>query len=442
MKKYILTILIALAAIITSIANDGVYFTSGNFLVPLQETDISVSKEILTITIGKDGFAKVDVYYEFNNKGQAKNVTMAFEAASPYNSCAPLDHQGKHPDIKDFTVNMNGVSLSHSNAVVACRYTQEGEQVDFTPLDLTKWKGFGEVADSILPAENAIYNPELDSISSFAYAYYFDAPFKEGINKVHHTYQYRMSYNVSQKFTIPYWLTPAMRWANHQVDDFTLRIASEEPTEFCLTDTLFTSAPFFSTQKTPIYHFKDAYERHSILAELSPNDTIVWHGKDFKPKADISIEAPLWSMDSVMNKWSASDWVIITADKHVYKYIGECDDKFLVKKNNYQLVAQEGSKKTLYCAEEGHGRVFVDTEEATMVNVRKLPSTKSTILGTISSGNHPQIGNEAKKPATYPCLGLVDALDRHSEEITKWYKIKYKGRVGYVSQKVTRWNAF
>lgn len=398
MKKYILTILIALAAIITSTANDGVYFTSGNFLVPLQETDISVSKEILTITIGKDGFAKVDVYYEFNNKGQAKNVTMAFEAASPYNSCAPLD--------------------------------------------LTKWKGFGEVADSILPAENAIYNPELDSISSFAYAYYFDAPFKEGINKVHHTYQYRMSYNVSQKFTIPYWLTPAMRWANHQVDDFTLRIASEEPTEFCLTDTLFTSAPFFSTQKTPIYHFKDAYERHSILAELSPNDTIVWHGKDFKPKADISIEAPLWSMDSVMNKWSASDWVIITADKHVYKYIGECDDKFLVKKNNYQLVAQEGSKKTLYCAEEGHGRVFVDTEEATMVNVRKLPSTKSTILGTISSGNHPQIGNDAKKPATYPCLGLVDALDRHSEEITKWYKIKYKGRVGYVSQKVTRWNAF
>lgn len=153
MKKYILTILIALAAIITSTANDGVYFTSGNFLVPLQETDISVSKEILTITIGKDGFAKVDVYYEFNNKGQAKNVTMAFEAASPYNSCAPLDHQGKHPDIKDFTVNMNGVSLSHRNAVVACRYTQEGEQVDFTPLDLTKWKGFGEVADSILPAK-------------------------------------------------------------------------------------------------------------------------------------------------------------------------------------------------------------------------------------------------------------------------------------------------
>ena len=89
MKKYILTILIALAAIITSTANDGVYFTSGNFLVPLQETDISVSKEILTITIGKDGFAKVDVYYEFNNKGQAKNVTMAFEAASP-TTVAPL----------------------------------------------------------------------------------------------------------------------------------------------------------------------------------------------------------------------------------------------------------------------------------------------------------------------------------------------------------------
>ena len=50
-------------------ANDGVYFTKGNQLVPLVETDISVRKEILTIRLMDDGFAHVDVYYEFWNPG-------------------------------------------------------------------------------------------------------------------------------------------------------------------------------------------------------------------------------------------------------------------------------------------------------------------------------------------------------------------------------------
>lgn len=347
MKKYILTLIIALTAFITGKANDGVYFTSGNFLVPVQETDISVTKEILTITIGKDGFAKVDVYYEFDNKGQAKNVTMAFEAASPYNSLQPLNRQGKHPDIKDFTVSMNGVPLSHRNAVVACHYTQEGHQVDFTPLDLTKWKGYGEVPDSILPSDDAIHNEETDSTIAFSYAYYFDAPFLKDINKVHHTYQYRMSYNVSQKFEIPYWLTPAMRWANHQVDDFTLRITSEEPTEFCMADTLFTSAPFVSKQNKPIYHIQYEYGHHDIFAELSPNDTITWHGKDFKPRANISIDSPQWLMEDEVSNWNPTKEVVITAKKHIYKYIADCGKHYLVKgKKSYHLVSKAGSKKT------------------------------------------------------------------------------------------------
>lgn len=431
MKKYILTLLFALISIIMSRANDGVYFTSGNFLVPVQETDISVSKEILTITIGKDGFAKVDVYYEFDNKGKAKNVTMAFEAASPYNSLAPLNHQGKHPDIKDFTVNMNGSTLPYRNAVVACKNTQDGHQVNFTPLDLTKWKGYGEVADDILPSDDVIYNEELDSMVAFSYAYFFDAPFQEGLNKVHHTYQYRMSYNVSQKFTIPYWLTPAMRWANHQVDDFTLNITSEEHTEFCLADTLFTSAPFVSIRNKPIYHIQYEYEHHDIFAELTPNDTITWHGKDFKPKADISIESPQWLMDSIMNKWSASEKVVIAPNHQIYKYIGDCGDNYFVKKNDYQLVPKTGNKKTEYKAENGQGWVMIDTKEATKVNVRKLPSKKSPVIGTIGS----------TKNERFACLGIRNTLHAKLFD-NQWYKIRYKGKVGYVSQNVTRWNAY
>lgn len=431
MIKYILTFLFVLAAFTTSRANDGVYFTSGNFLVPVLETNIAVAKEILTITIGKDGFAKVDVYYEFDNKGKSKNVTMAFEATSPYNSLAPLNHQGKHPDIKDFTVSMNGSTLPYRNAVVACKNTQDGHQVDFTPLDLKKWKGYGEVDNEILPSDDVIYNAELDSVVAFAYAYYFDAPFREGLNKVHHTYQYRMSYNVSQKFNIPYWLTPAMRWANHQVDDFTLNITSEEPTEFCLADTLFTSAPFRSAKNKPIYHIQYEYDHHDVFAELTPNDTISWHSKNFKPRADISIDSPQWLMDSVWNKWSASEKVVIENHNHIYKYIGDCGDFYLVKKNGYQLVPKPDSKKTEYSAENGQGWVTIDTKEATMVNVRQLPSKKSHILGTISSTENER----------YACLGVRNTLHAKLFD-NQWYKIRYKGKVGYVSQKVMRWKAF
>ena len=76
-KRQILFICVLMVwGLLTASANDGVYFTSGNFLVPTQETDISVSKEILTITIGKDNYARVDVYYEFTNSGAPKTVTI------------------------------------------------------------------------------------------------------------------------------------------------------------------------------------------------------------------------------------------------------------------------------------------------------------------------------------------------------------------------------
>ena len=48
MKK-LLTFLCLLAAVGAVKANDGVYYTSGNFLVPLKETDIVAKKEVLEI---------------------------------------------------------------------------------------------------------------------------------------------------------------------------------------------------------------------------------------------------------------------------------------------------------------------------------------------------------------------------------------------------------
>lgn len=44
-KQLILSFLLMTCSLLTASANDGVYFTSGNFLVPTQETDISSTEK-------------------------------------------------------------------------------------------------------------------------------------------------------------------------------------------------------------------------------------------------------------------------------------------------------------------------------------------------------------------------------------------------------------
>ena len=58
--KFLTTSFLWILAILAS-ANDGVYYVSGNQIVPLQETDVAVTKEVLTITISDGPFAFVEV---------------------------------------------------------------------------------------------------------------------------------------------------------------------------------------------------------------------------------------------------------------------------------------------------------------------------------------------------------------------------------------------
>ena len=71
--------MLCMAVSLPAAANDGIYYTKGNQLVPLQETDISVRCEVLTISLMDNGMARVDVQYEFWNPGGAKRLTMGFE---------------------------------------------------------------------------------------------------------------------------------------------------------------------------------------------------------------------------------------------------------------------------------------------------------------------------------------------------------------------------
>ena len=425
-RKVLIIVAIMLACIEMARANDGVYFTSGNFLVPIRETDISAAKEMLTITIGKDSFAYVDVYYEFANDGSPKTVTMAFEANSQYNDNEPLNRKGIHPSIKDFTVSMNGERLKCHNSVVAFNGSPISP-TDFKPLDMTKWKGFGEVPDSILPMDDAIYNPELDSVVRYAYAYCFDAPFKQGINVVHHTYKYRMSYNVYEKFTIPYWLTPATRWANGKVDDFTLRITAEDSmAEFCLEDSVFKGAPFTSVKGSRIYHLKSDMYKSFVFADMMDGDTVEWHSRDFRPTGDMSINSPWWERSQQM---STSGKVVVEADGHESRYIADCGDSYFVNVQDYSLVKKAGSRIVEYDAAKGKGWIFIADDSAKRVNVRRAPTTASPIVCRISDTGE-------GIPDVYPCRGFVLGKDGYF-----WYKARINGKTGYIRQDLMQWDA-
>ena len=249
-------------------ANDAVYLANGNQLVPIHETDISIKKEVLTISLCDDGMARVEVDYEFLNKGKAKTVQMGFEARKPYNTDDALNPAGIHPYIKDFTVVMNGKKLSYRNAVV------EPGLLD------TPYTG---------PKDN---RPEEEEFEQYSYAYCFDASFSEGINHVRHTYSYQMSYGVGRTFEVPYWLKPAARWQGGVIGDFTLRIrAPKTAKHFVMADSLFAAHEFKVTEgKGKVRHSQ--YGWSPKLVEVALRDgTVEWHSQNFRPSDDISIES-------------------------------------------------------------------------------------------------------------------------------------------------------
>ena len=290
--KTLMTGLFWLVALLAN-ANDGVFYVNGNQIVPLKETDIAVTKEVLTITIGNDEFARVDVQYEFTNRGKVKTIDVGFEAAGPYDpgyNGTSFNWAGKHPHIFDFTVEMNGMILPIRNYVM--KESSEEEAADFTPLDRNVWVYEDDDDCGSLRKKNTDKFESTD----FSYAYCFKAEFKEGKNLVHHTYRYRMSSAVDEQFSIPYWLMPAMRWANHQIDDFTLRIKTENTAKhFCMTvdDTWYTKQWKLTSGTGKVRTVISPWAGGSDYVEFSlRNGTYEWHANNFRPKQNIRIVSP------------------------------------------------------------------------------------------------------------------------------------------------------
>src|SRR5688572_21677929 len=203
--------------------NDGAFKAQGNQLIPMYETDISVKKEILTIKRITENQVAITVYYEFYNPKKSKELEVGFEAISPGGDVDARPVRGQHPYIRGFTVNINGQAIPFSVSIVKdSLYFKNGK---FKSITLAQAQ------------EESNNDP---NYVDFFYVYHFRAQFKEGLNTIIHTYTADLSGSVAESYSFDYILSAAGRWANRQIDDFTLQIDMGQFQDFSIPNSFFS----------------------------------------------------------------------------------------------------------------------------------------------------------------------------------------------------------
>ena len=265
-------LLIILTAFFSSIyANDGAYFFSGNQLIPTTETDILVSKEILTLKKIRNQFIEVTVYYEFYNPGNEKEIIVGFEAFAPEGDVNGAPKNGKHPYMRDFTVNLNNEILKYNVSYVNdTLYSKNGKIQSF---DLNTFEG--------VKSGNSI---------EFFYVYHFKAFFKKGLNIIKHTYNYDISGGIGYNYNFEYILTAANRWGNNQIDDFTLIIDNGEFETFNIKKSFFEdNSDWLINGIGKKKNFSD-YGQESVKFYIQKGN-IIFHKENFKPTGELFVSS-------------------------------------------------------------------------------------------------------------------------------------------------------
>lgn len=358
------------------------FYTSGNFIVPIHDTDISLKKAILTIDLADGEFVEANVYYELYNPDVSKNISIKFEAKR--SDKMPLDiTQG----INDFKLMVNGDIQEIKSDVDTC------------------------------------------------YMYYANVRLIKGKNILRNTFKYRVKKNGDFDFSAPFNLCTLNCWANRQADDFTLRIIGGS--NYYIADEAFRGTPYSHEKyKYNFWRFKAIDEKYYALYSSGRSDTLVWHKTNFCPNDDMVI---LSSISSVNDTFG---WVVENSKGEcVGRYDGDCGDSYLIDVQDWGTVPKEGHKVVKYRAEDGKGCVYISNkvkyttkngEKMQIVNVRALPSMKSSIIGTIDE-------LYGDLPTAVDCLGYVPSVDDNSRD--KWYKVDLDGKVGYVRADLMYWNS-
>lgn len=291
MKKSFCSLLFLLSLTLLS-ANDGAFHAAGNQLIPINESDIRVQKEILTINrVGNH--LEVTVYYEFFNPVDAKDLLVGFEAPGPYDADF-LQNFPQQTYISDFVVMMNGDILPYEIAHVQSLTTADGTFYEPKTGDEDVTHAYfqnGKIQSlTRQQCEDMAHNNE-GLTCPFHYVYHFKAHFNKGLNIIRHTYHFELSAFVGDYYWFDYILTAANRWANHQIDDFTLDINMGDCESFALQPTFFNDCDEWSftgagRKDSAILFSKDYCFFHV------QSGSVRFHKENFHPDGELHIRSP------------------------------------------------------------------------------------------------------------------------------------------------------
>lgn len=360
MKKCLLSFFMAIISLFVAHANDSSFSASGGQLVPAVETEISVRKEILTLKRNGDRL-RVDVYYEFHNPTSSdKKLIVGFVTPSPYERYFenPSDLLAGQPCISGFRVEMNGFYLNHKLALVHRDVYDEKKQ-DWVRLDVFKNGKPNALSQHEIDGYAKSIEIEESGSYDFDYVYYFDALFVPGVNIVKHTYEYELSNSAIHEFNFPYELTPACRWANGQIDDFTLIIDMGDFATFSIPDTFINDGDQWrihgvGTQKceNAYYGYESDETQHNFWIR---NGYIEFKKKNFRPKGELYIYRILSFMTT-----EGSDFLASTVYDGYHDLSVDCDEWF---GDEYITAAQARILKNLPFAYRGYVFKSKDLQE-------------------------------------------------------------------------------
>ena len=187
----------------------------------------------------------------------------------------PHPVNGHHPYITQFSVLMNGQNIAYKVAIV-------GDSLYFkNGIYKTRTK------------EEILKQSEDDFVDYF-YVYHFRAPFKKGLNIIHHKYVVELSNSVFEQYSLSYVLTAAGRWANHQIDDFTLNINMGDFQDLCIETGFFNNAGEWKISgkgKQIIRKSTDTTYGKDMPEFFLQHGTLIFQKKNFRPLDEFHMQS-------------------------------------------------------------------------------------------------------------------------------------------------------
>ncbi|MFT6503646.1 MAG: hypothetical protein ACJASQ_003784 [Crocinitomicaceae bacterium] len=237
------------------LSNYGAYYSSGGVFYPMQETRISIEKEILTFKCTEDK-SSVNIYFEFlNPENESITSTIGFVAPFPGGDISEEDFRDK--GIRNFRVQLESKMLPFDLKMADC---PDCELRDTGEYEFSQWNGG-------------------------VFVYLFEITFRPGINRVSHSYDFNASTSVEFDAQYDYTLSTGAKWAGSKIKDLTVEIEIEGDNYFYVSDMFGASSDWMVVGSGKVSNDKIKFENEARMVRIITGKLII-HVEEFKPESD------------------------------------------------------------------------------------------------------------------------------------------------------------